>query len=70
MPLQKVRLKLMTLTVLDKLFSSFRRTKKICAKLTSINFWFSNALSTPFQARNCHRKIADLLPIQNDNKPF
>ena len=44
--------------VLDKRFSSVFRTKeplKTLTKLTSIHFWYSNALSMPFPARNCYR---------------
>ena len=37
---------------------------------TSIHFWFSNALSVPFPARNRHCKIAELQPIQSDNHLF
>ena len=58
-------------TVLDKFFSSVFRTKdplKVCTKLTSIHFSFSNALSMPFVARNRYHMIAEVQPIQNDKQ--
>ena len=57
--------------VLDKLLSSVFGTKEplqTCTKLTSIQFWFSNAASMPFLARNRHHKIAELQPIQSDKQ--
>ena len=58
---------------LIRLFSSVFTTKEPSqtrAKLTLIHFWFSNALSLLFLARNGHCKIGQLQPIQSDNHPL